>query len=78
MTFKLYNNASETTFCDLFIRQENIYNFRRNREFQIPNENAVWKGSYSVRYFGPAIWDLITLELKYISSLENFKVGIRK
>ena len=40
--FNVYNNLSETTCSDLFIRQENTNKFRRNREFPIPKENAVW------------------------------------
>ena len=40
-TVEVYKNLSETTFCDLLVRQENTYNFPRNREFQIPRVNTV-------------------------------------
>ena len=69
--FKVYNNLPETFLSD--IRQENTYNFRTNRDFQIPRLNTVWNGSNSIRYFGPIIWDLIPSELEYTSLLENFK-----
>ena len=38
--FQVYNNLPEPTFNDVFIRQENMYNFRRNR---VSNTN--WKSS---------------------------------
>ena len=49
-------NLSEFFFSDLFIRQENIYklhirkktHIRKDREFQIPRINAVWKGYNSI------------------------------
>ena len=61
---EVYKNLSETTFCDLLVRQENTYNFPRNREFQIPRVNTVWYGSNSLTNFGPIIWDLIYSELE--------------
>lgn len=49
-------NLSEFFFSDLFIRQENIYklhlrkktHIRKDREFQIPRINTVWKGYNSI------------------------------
>ena len=54
--FKVYNNQLQTIFSDLFIRQANACHFFRN--------NAVWKGSNSISYFGPIIWDVVLSELK--------------
>ena len=31
--FQVYSNLPEIIFSDVFIRQENVYNFRRNGEF---------------------------------------------
>ena len=52
---KACSNLSEIIFVDLFIRQDNTYNFRTNREFQIPRVNTFWNGSNSIRYFRPII-----------------------
>ena len=37
----------------------------------------VLKGSNSIRYYGPVIWNLILAEIKYLDSLETFKSKIR-
>ena len=54
-----YSNLSEIIFGDLFIRQDNTYNFRTNGEFQIPRVNTFWNGSNSIRYFRPIILNLV-------------------
>ena len=41
------------------ITQEKTVNFRRNKEFQIPRVNTILKGSKSIKYFAPIVWDLI-------------------
>ena len=43
---KLYNNPSEAAFCDIFVWQENKYNFSRYR---------VWNTESKVGHFGQAI-----------------------
>ena len=53
---KVYYSLFETSFSDLFFRQENTYNFCRNREFQ----NTVWNDSNSIRHFEPVTWDLVS------------------
>ena len=53
---KVYYSLFETSFSDLFFRQENTYNFCRNREFQ----NTVWNDSNSIRHFEPVTRDLVS------------------
>ena len=36
------------------------YFFHRQREFQIPRVNTVWKGSNSARYYEAITWDLVS------------------
>ena len=45
---KAYNSLSETIFSDLLIKQENTYNFHRDKEFQIPRVNTAWNDSNSL------------------------------
>ena len=75
---KVSNNLSETIFRDLLFREKNTYNFRRNREFQLPRVNTVWNGPNSYRCFRAIIWDLLPSVLECTSSLEKFKIGVRK
>ena len=76
--YKVYNNLAHSIFSDLFKRNSNPYNRRLQSDFVIPRINAVLKGSNSIRYYGPVIWNLIPSEIKYVDSLETFKREIRK
>ena len=75
--YKVYHNIAETIFSDLFIRNNNTYNARVKSDFVIPQIKTVLKGSNSIRYYGPVIWNLIPTKMKYIDSLETFKSKIR-
>ena len=63
---KAYSNLSEIIFGDLFIRQDNTYNFRTNREFQIPTVNTFWNGSNSISILDQSseIWFLHNLNIQ--------------
>ena len=50
----------------------------QNLIFFILQITTVLKGSNSIRYFGPIIWNLIPKELKNITSLNIFKKEIRR
>lgn len=41
VTFKLYNNPSEATFCDIFVRQENKYNFSKYRVWNTESKQSL-------------------------------------
>ena len=43
----------------------------------IPQIKTVFKGSNSIRYYGPVIWNLVPAEMKYVDSLETCKSRIR-
>ena len=75
--YKVFNNLAESIFSDLFIRNNSSYNTRLKSDFVIPQINTVLKGSNSIRYYGPVIWNLIPNEIKYVDSLEIFKNKIR-
>ena len=76
--YKVYNNISQTIFGELFTRNNNGYYLRSKSDFVIPQIRTVLKGSNSIRYFGPIIWNLIPEELKNITSLNIFKKEIRR
>ena len=56
------------------MRNNNTYNARVKFDFVIPQIKTVFKGSNLIRYYGPVIWNLIPAEMKYVDSLETFKV----
>ena len=76
--YKVYNNISQTTFGELFTRNNNGYYLRSKSDFVFPQIRTVLKGSNSIRCFGPIIWNLIPEELKNITSLNTFKNEIRR
>ena len=76
--YKVYNNISQTTFGELFTRNNNGYYLRSKSDFVFPQIRTVLKGSNSIRCFGPIIWNLIPEELKNITSLNTFKKEIRR
>ena len=76
--YKVYNNLAHSIFSDLFKRNSNPYNTRLQSDFVNPRINTVLKGSNSIRYYGPVIWNLIPSEIKHVDSLETFKREIRK
>ena len=75
--YKVNHNIAQTIFSDLFIRNNNTYNAHMKSDSVIPQIKTVFKGSNSIRYYGPVIWNIIPAEMKYVDSLEIFKSKIR-
>ena len=61
----------------LYVTITLIYNTRAKSDFIIPQINTVLKGSNSIRYYGPVIWNSVPAEIKYVNSLQTFKNKIR-
>ena len=54
-------------------------NPKSNKDFVRPNVNSVYKGEWSMRWFGPSVWDdMLPDSYKKIESLESFKEAIKK
>ena len=62
----------------MFVRNHSNYNLRSQSDFVIPELKTMYKGSNSLRYFGPIIWNLISKEIKYSDSLDSFIPKIRQ
>ena len=75
--YQVYNNLFQTIFSELFVRNHSNYNLRSQSDFFIPEVKTVFKGSNSLRYFRPIIWNLIPKEIKYRDSLDSFIPKIR-
>ena len=51
---------------------------RRNDTFERRQGHSVYYGTESLSFLSPKIWDLVTLELTKLESLEVFKFKIKK
>ena len=72
--FKVKNNLSPEILKGLFCLTNNDL----SNSFGRPNVNSVFNGEYSLRWFGPIVWDSMVPEtLKKITILEEFMGEIK-
>ena len=76
--YQVFSGQSQTIFSDLFERKIINYNLRSQPDLVIPQVKSVYKGSNSLRYFGPIIWNLIPKEIKNCDTLASFVSKIRQ
>ena len=76
--FKVYRSMSPPIFSELFRRRDIYHNLRSNSNFSMLNVKSAFHGSESISYLGPKIWDIVSLELKELTSLNAFKNGTKK
>ena len=76
--YKVFTEQSQTIFSDLFERKNISYSLRSQPDFIIPQVKTVYKGSNSLRYFGPIIWSLIPKKIKSCDTLASFIRNIRQ
>ena len=76
--YKVYHKLSQTIVSNLFMRNSNSYHLILKSNFVIPKVRRVLKGSNSIRFYDPNIWNLVLEEIRYTNSLENFKNKIRR
>ena len=77
--FKVSNSLSPILMNDIFKqRGEQTHNLRKLSQFYRPKVNSVYKGTKSVTFLVPKIWDLLPNELKDIGNLAAFKKTIKK
>ena len=77
--FKVKNDLNTVIMKDVFLdRKYEGPKLRSQTDFQLPNINTVSKGEDSLRHLGPLIWEIVPKKLKNMTSLESFKVEIKK
>ena len=76
--YKVFSGQSQMIFSDLFERKNIKYNLRSQADFVIPQVKSVYKGSNSLRYLGPIIWNLIPKEVKNCDTISSFVSKIRQ
>ena len=60
------------------INNQNRYNTRNSNNLRRVRNNTVYHGEFSLKSFGPVIWDLVPKEIKYANSVVSFKELIRQ
>ena len=76
--FKIHRVLSPDILREILVPKISLYNFRRNNTFERRQVHSVYHGTESLSFLGPKIWDLVSLELKQLESLEVFKLKIKK
>ena len=76
--FRFYNGLPSPLMNNIFkLKVENSYNLRQVSEFSRPMAKMVYRGTESISYLGPKIWDILPEKLKNIDNLEHFKKEIK-
>ena len=77
--YKVLHNSSQTLFSNILKIRNNVApSLRKCRQFIQPRVRTVLNGQNSIRYLGPAIWNLVPMEMKNAESLVDFKKTIKK
>ena len=67
--YKIINNIPPTIVSELFSFSNVNYNLRSVSEFHQPFANTVWNMQETIPYLAPKMWNMVTEEMKKISSL---------
>ena len=75
--FKVKNNLCPEMLTSFFCQSG--FRSSSNAAFHRPNVNSVYNGEYSLRSFGPIVWDnMLPDDMKKITDLNEFKENIKK
>ena len=76
--FKVYRSISPPILHEIIYGLDIIYNLKINSEFPMPNVRSFFHGSKSISCLVPKTWNIVTLALKKLTSVDAFKKGIKK
>ena len=76
--YKIVNDLSEGTFKDIFNQSYDGPRLRSQTDICRPLIRSELNGKNSIRYYGPLIWNIIPLEIRNSTSIEKFKLKIKK
>ena len=76
--FKIHRGLFLDILTEIFVLKISLYNLRRNNAFERRQVHSVYHGTESLPFLSPKFWDLVSLELKKLESLEVFKLKIKK
>ena len=75
--YKVKNKTAPLPFQEIFEDQKYSREIRGGRSWEVPKVRTVAYGTESIRYRGPATWELIPEEIKKSESLTEFKKKIK-
>ena len=73
--YKILNGLSPDIMQDIFEIKSNYYNTRKT--FSSRNIKTVRYGLQTISYMTPKIWDLVSKEMKQVTTLNEFKAKIK-
>ena len=77
--FKVRKNLAPPQMYEIFkLKDESQYNLRHNSPFSSPVVKSVYKGTESLSFLRPKIWDILPDTYKDIPDLNSFKVALKK
>ena len=77
--FKVSKNIVPPQMHEIFkLQDQSQYNLRYNCLFSRPLVKSVYKGTKSLSFLGPKIWDIIPDTYKDLPDLDRFKVALKK
>ena len=74
---KTSNALSPDYIQDIFETKSNYYNIRNASAFSSRNIKTVRYGLQIISYMAPKIWDLVTKEMKQVTTLNEFNAKIQ-
>ena len=75
--YKVKNNLSPTLMKNIFPERVIPYDLRNKNTFQSSNINTVYNGTETRSFIGPKTWALVPEDIKYATSLTEFKTKIK-
>ena len=77
--FKVSKNLAPPQMHEIFkLKDQPQYNLRYNFLFSRPLAKSVYKGTESLSFSGPKIWDILPDTYKDLPELDSFKVALKK
>ena len=77
--FKVSKNLAPPQMHKIFkLKNQLQYNLRNNSLFSTPLFKSVYKGTESLSFLGPKIWDILPNTYKNLPDLDSFKVALKK
>ena len=76
--FKAHRDLSPPISKELFNKRTLNYELRHPSQFTIPRIESVYNGYETIAYLGPKIWNMVSSELKEMSSISYFKKAIKE
>ena len=77
--FKVSRNLASPQMHECFkLKDHPQYNLRHNSLFSRPLFKSVYKGTESLSFLGPKIWDILPDTYKDLPDLNSFKVALKK